>query len=205
VPCLSRGCIALEPRDTVEQRQEKVGKCKYCEKDGDGPKRKFYEQTICAAIALALDEAGVEYTAVFDKPLDMHTTGDRRRPDAVFRFVEKRTVFVEVDEGQHIGYSCETKREADIFSSVEDLDADKLMIRINPDAGGAANTLFSGKATVKELNDGRKPLEFVTPRFAEKIVETVNLIRTFLTGGTPPGHIHYVNWTTTAPPQIVGT
>ena len=94
-----RICLAAALRwydaSQLSTSRKKLGKCKYCDEDGQGPKRQFYEQTICAAIALALDEAGVEYTVVFDKILKMHATTDRRRPDAVFLFGKKRTVFIE--------------------------------------------------------------------------------------------------------------
>jgi len=62
-----------------------------------------------------------------------------------------------------------------------------------------------GKATIKELNEGCKPLEFTTPRFGEKITEVISLIKAFLDEKLDPGHIHYINWTTPAPPQKLGT
>jgi hypothetical protein len=184
--------------------QKKTDRCSRCQRDGDGLVRhRFYEKTIVKGIVAKLTDAGLKFQDVRDRRIDMHAAERGYRPDLVLRF-ENKTIFIEVDEMQHAGYDnrCEHVREAAILSSVVDIGAEKLIIRVNPDAGGKEFALFTTKPTADELM-AKGAASFTTPRFDEKINEIVELCRSFMKGGIPPGHVHYVNWTSHAPPRDV--
>jgi hypothetical protein len=164
---------------------------------------RFYEKTIVEGIVARLTDTGLQFQDVRDTRTTMLASDRAYRPDLVLRF-EKKTIFIEVDERQHAGYDnwCEHVREAAILSSKVDIDAEKLIIRVNPDAGGEKFALFTTKPTVDELM-AKGAASFTTPRFDEKINEIVGLCRSFMNGGICPGHVHYVNWTRHAPPRDV--
>lgn len=184
--------------------KKKTDRCSSCQRDGDGLVRhRFYEKTIVKGIVAKLTDAGLKFQDVRDTGIAMHAADRGYRPDLVLRFGNK-TIFIEVDETQHAGYDnrCEHVREAAILSSVVDIGAEKLIIRVNPDAGGKAFALFTTKPTVDELM-AKGAASFTTPRFDEKINEIVDLCRSFMNGGICPGHVHYVNWTRHTPPRDV--
>lgn len=182
------------------QVKKKHDLCPNCMDDSDRPIVRFYESTITRAVVDKLRSTAPAFTTTINLMLEMHSSDRAYRPDLVLRFAGK-TVFIEVDEGEHRSYKCEVPREVSIFSSTVDIDSDKLMVRINPDAGGSKFTLFTKKATIKDIADGLDPLSFTTPRFNEKIDEIVLLVKAFVNGGVAPGHIHYINWTTLVPPR----
>ena len=176
--------------------------CKGCTQEGGGPVIRFYEKTIVNAIISNLRGTGTKVDAVLDMPIQMHASTVAYRPDLVLRFDDKKTVFVEIDEGQHASYECERRREAAIFSSIADLDRDKIMIRINPDAGGAAFALFTKKPTANELLESDDGVDaFKTALFDQRLAEILDLCNRFTAGGIQPGHVHHINWTTDAPPR----
>ena len=181
--------------------KKRGGLCKDCDQEGGGPVVRFYEKTIVSAIVSKLRDTGNAFDAVLDTAINMHASNNAFRPDLVLRF-DTKTVFVEVDEQQHGSYDCERRREAAIFSSVADLEREKLMVRINPDAGGAAFALFTKKPTVVELVD-HGDAAFTTPRFDEKLAEVVDICTKFVAGELQPGHIHHINWTIDAPPRPI--
>jgi hypothetical protein len=168
-------------------------------------RHRFYEKTIVKGIVAKLTDAGLEFQDVRDRRIDMHAADRGYRPDLVLRF-ENKTIFIEVDEMQHAGYDnrCEHVREAAILSSVVDIGAEKLIIRVNPDAGGKEFALFTTKPTADDLM-AKEAASFTTPRFDEKINEIVELCRSFMDGlpDIRPGHVYYVNWTSHAPPRDV--
>ena len=197
-----RACLATQLHWYDATRVEKRGAlCRGCTRDGGGPVIRFYEKTIVSAITSKLRDTGIAFDAVLDTAINMHTSNNAYRPDLVLRF-DTKTVFVEVDEQQHGSYDCERRREAAIFSSITDLEREKLMIRINPDAGGAAFALFTKKPTVVELVD-HGDAAFLTPRFDEKLTEVVDMCARFVAGELQPGHVHHINWTTDAPPRPI--
>jgi len=200
-----RVCLATQlvwHEATVVKKKNDL--CSSCQRDGDGLVRhRFYEKTIVKGIVAKLTDAGLEFQDVRDRRIDMHAADREYRPDLVLRF-EKKTIFIEVDEMQHAAYDnlCERVREAAILSSKADIDAEKLFIRVNPDAGGKAFALFTTKPTVDELV-AKGAASFTTSRFDEKINEIVDMCLSFMNGGIRPGHVHYVNWTSHAPPRDV--
>ena len=197
-----RACLATQLHWHDATRVEKRGGlCKGCDQDGGGPVHRFYEKTIVNAIVSKLRDEGIAFDAVLDTAINMHASNNAYRPDLVLRF-DTKTVFVEVDEQQHTSYDCELRREAAIFSSITDLEREKLMVRINPDAGGAAFALFTKKPTVVELVD-HGDAAFLTPRFDEKLTEVVDLCTKFVADELQPGHVHHINWTTDAPPRPI--
>ena len=202
---MCRVCLATQ-LDWYDAKQlcykNKSGICRDCKKDGEGPVIRFYERTIVRAVITRVRETGLVFTKTNDVAISMHASDRAYRPDLVLRFSGK-TVFLEVDEGEHRSYNCELAREAAIFSSVEDLESEKLMIRVNPDAGGTENTLFSKKPTVAELAAGLDPVSCTTSRFNQKVDEIVELIVRFEKGDVAPGHVHHINWTTPTPPRMI--
>jgi len=179
------------------------GLCRGCTQEGGGPVHRFYEKTIVNAIVSKIHESGSKFEAVLDAPIRMHASTNAYRPDLVMRFANSKTVFVEVDERQHASYECERRREAAIFSSIPDLEREKIMIRVNPDAGGAAFALFEKKPTVSELLESDGVSSFTTPLFNQRITEIVDLITRFVADEVQPGHVHHVNWNTDAPPRPI--
>jgi hypothetical protein len=182
---------------------KKNDRCRSCQRDENGPVLRFYEKTIIEGIVAKLTDAGLKFQDVRDSRIDMLVSDCEYRPDLVLRF-EKKTIFIEVDERQHAGYDnlCERVREAAILSSKVDIDAEKLFIRVNPDAGGEEFALFTTKPTVDELM-AKGAASFTTRRFDEKINEIVDMCLSFMNGGICPGHVHYVNWTCRTPPRDV--
>jgi hypothetical protein len=183
---------------------KKNDRCRSCQRDGDGLVRhRFYEKTIVKGIVAKLTDAGLQFQDVRDRRIDMLASEREYRPDLVLRF-ENKTIFIEVDEMQHAAYDnwCERVREAGILSSKVDIDAEKLFIRVNPDAGGKEFALFTTKPTADDLMT-KGAASFTTPRFDEKINEIVELCRSFMNGDICPGHVYYVNWTSHAPPRDV--
>ena len=179
------------------------GLCRGCTQEGGGPVHRFYEKTIVNAIVSKIHGTGSKFDAVLDAPIRMHAATTAYRPDLVLRFANSKTVFVEVDEQQHASYECDRRREAAIFSSVPDLERDKLMIRINPDAGGAAFALFTKKPTVSELLESDGVGSFKKPLFDLVVTDIVDICSRFVAGGIQPGYVHHVNWTTDAPPRSI--
>ena len=198
-----RACLATQLNWHDATRVEKRGGlCRGCTQEGGGPVIRFYEKAIVNAVVSKLRDAGIAFEAVLDAPINMHASNNAYRPDLVLRF-ETKTVFVEVDEQQHGSYDCELRREAAIFSSIADLEREKLMVRINPDAGGVAFAMFTKKPTVVELLERDGVGSFTTPRFDEKLAEIVDLCTKFVAGELQPGHVHHINWTTDTPPRSV--
>jgi len=183
--------------------KKRDGLCKGCDQEGGGSVIRFYEKMIVNAIVSKIHETGSKFDAVLDAPIKMHAATTAYRPDLVMRFANSKTVFVEVDEQQHASYECERRREAAIFSSVADLERDKLMIRINPDAGGAAFALFTKKPTVSELLESDGVGSFKKPLFDLVVTDIVDLITRFVADEVQPGYVHHVNWTTDAPPRPI--
>jgi hypothetical protein len=179
------------------------GLCRGCDQDGGGPVIRFYEKMIVNAIVSNLRETGSKFDAVLDAPIKMHASTTAYRPDLVLRFDNAKTVFVEVDEQQHASYECDRRREAAIFSSVADLEREKLMIRVNPDAGGAAFALFAKKPTVSELLESDGVGSFTTPLFDQRLTDIVDLITRFVADEVQPGYVHHINWTTDASPRPI--
>jgi len=199
-----RVCLATQLKWHDATRVEKRdGLCKGCTQEGGGPVHRFYEKTIVNAIVSNLRETGSKFEAVLDTPIKMHAATTAYRPDLVLRFANSKTVFVEVDEHQHTSYECDRRREAAIFSSVADLERDKIMIRVNPDAGGAAFALFTKKPTVSELLESDGVGSFTTPLFDQVVTEIVDLCARFVADEVQPGHVHHINWTTDAPPRPI--
>jgi len=183
--------------------RKRDGLCKGCTQEGGGPVIRFYEKIIVNAIVSKLDEIGSKFDAVLDTAIRMHAATTAYRPDLVMRFANSKTVFVEVDERQHASYECDRRREAAIFSSVADLEREKLMIRINPDAGGAAFALFTKKPTVSELLESDGVSSFTTPLFDQAVTDIVDICNRFVADEVQPGYVHHVNWTTDAPPRPI--
>ena len=183
--------------------KKRGGLCKGCDQEGGGPVHRFYEKTIVNAIVSKIHETGTNFEAVLDAPIRMHASTNAYRPDLVLRFANSKTVFVEVDEQQHASYECERRREAAIFSSIPDLERDKMMIRVNPDAGGAAFALFEKKPTVSELLESDGVGSFKKPLFDLVVTDIVDICSRFVAGGIQPGYVHHVNWTTDAPPRSI--
>jgi len=179
------------------------GLCRGCDQEGGGPVHRFYEKTIVNAIVSNLRETGTKFDAVLDAPIKMHAATTAYRPDLVLRFANSKTVFVEVDEQQHASYDCERRREAAIFSSVADIERDKLMIRVNPDAGGAAFAMFEKKPTVSELLESDGVGSFTTALFDQAVTEIVDLCARFVADEVQPGYVHHINWTTEASPRPI--
>ena len=170
---------------------------------GGGPVHRFYEKTIINAIVSKIHETGTKFDAVLDAPIRMHASTTAYRPDLVLRFDNIKTVFVEVDEQQHASYECDRRREAAIFSSTTDLERDKLMIRVNPDAGGAVFALFEKKPTMSELLESDGVCSFTTALFDQAVTDIVDLCSRFVADEVQPGYVHHVNWTTDAPPRPI--
>ena len=183
--------------------QKRDGLCKGCDQEGGGPVIRFYEKMIVNAIVSKLHDTESNFDAVLDTSIRMHASTTAYRPDLVLRFENSKTIFVEIDEQQHASYDCDRRREAAIFSSVADLERDKLMIRINPDAGGAAFALFTKKPTVSELLESDGVGTFMTPLFNQRLTEIVDICTRFVAGGIQPGYVHHVNWTTDASPRPI--
>jgi hypothetical protein len=83
------------------------------------------------------------------------------------------------------------------------IERDKLMIRVNPDAGGAAFALFEKKPTVSELLESDGVGSFTTPLFNQRITDIVDLCTRFVAGGIQPGYVHHINWTTDVSPRPI--
>jgi hypothetical protein len=199
-----RVCLATQLNwydATIVKKRD--GLCKGCDQEGGGPVIRFYEKMIVNAIVSKIHETGSKFEAVLDAPIKMHAATTAYRPDLVLRFANSKTVFVEVDEQQHASYECDRRREAAIFSSVADLERDKLMIRVNPDAGGAAFALFTKKPTVSELLESDGVNSFTTALFDQRLTEIVDICNRFVAGDIQPGHVHHVNWTVDAPPRPI--
>ena len=199
-----RVCLATQSNWYDATIVEKRGDlCRACTQDGGGPVRRFYEKTIVSAIVSRLRAAGCKFEAVLDMPIQMHVSSAPYRPDLVIRFDDTKTVFIEVDEHQHASYECDRRREVAIFSSVSDIDRDKMMIRINPDAGGAAFAMFTKIPTVSELLECDDVDAFKTALFDQRLTETIELCTRFVAGDVDPGHVYHINWTNDAPPRPI--
>jgi hypothetical protein len=183
--------------------KKRGGLCKGCDQEGGGPVIRFYEKMIVNAIVSKIHETGSKFEAVLDAPIKMHAATTAYRPDLVLRFANSKTVFVEVDEQQHASYECDRRREAAIFSSVADLERDKIMIRVNPDAGGAAFALFEKKPTVSELLESDGVNSFTTALFNQRLTDIVDLITRFVADEVQPGYVHHINWTTDVSPRPI--
>ena len=177
--------------------------CSGCNQEGGGSVHRFYEKMIVNAIVTNLRSAGGKFDTVLDMPIQMHASSVAYRPDLILRFDNEKTVFVEIDEGQHTSYDCERRREAAIFSSTTDIDRDKIMIRINPDTGGAAFALFTKKPTANELLESDGVDAYKTALFDQRLTETIELCTRFVAGDVDPGHVYHINWTNDAPPRPI--
>ena len=199
-----RVCLVTQLNWYEATRVRKRGDlCRACTQDGGGPVRRFYEKTIVSAIVARLHAAGTEFEAVLDTSIQMHVSSAPYRPDLVLRFDTDKTVFIEIDEHQHASYECDKRREVAIFSSVTDLDRDKMMIRINPDAGGAAFAMFTKIPTVSELLECDDVDAFKTALFDQRLTEILELCTRFVAGDVDPGHVYHINWTNDAPPRPI--
>ena len=199
-----RVCLATQLKwHDATRAKKRGGLCKGCDQEGGGPVIRFYEKTIVNAIVSNLRETGTKFDAVLDAPIKMHAATTAYRPDLVMRFANSKTVFVEVDEQQHASYECERRREAAIFSSITDIERDKLMIRVNPDAGGAAFALFEKKPTVSELLESDGVSSFKKPLFDQVVTDIVDICTRFVADEVQPGYVHHINWTTEASPRPI--
>ena len=186
-----RVCLATQLKwydATIMQKRD--GLCQGCDQEGGGPVHRFYEKMIVNAIVSKLRDTESKFDAVLDLPIRMHASTTAYRPDLVLRFENAKTIFVEIDEQQHASYECDRRREAAIFSSTADLERDKLMIRINPDAGGAAFALFTKKPTVSELLESDDVGTFTTPLFTQRLTEIVDICTRYAPG-YPAGIRHH--------------
>lgn len=111
-----------------------------------------------------------EEDLIFDKVIQGGCS--KRRPDI---YVDKftHTVVIEVDENQHYGYSCENKRDMEIFTDFNNRPL--IFIRFNPDKYDSEKSCFqvskNGLLSISSIKRWNTRLQNLKDKFQECITD----------------------------------